>query len=155
MYAAIFGASEDSCSWFTKGDISMSTIRRHGVAFHLLPSLGDGLWLEVIRESDGAVLVTEQYTGQGDDDFAEAVEAWFDDVVLDRLTDIDISWCRLCGARRREVRQNEDGIAVEHLIEYEYDLCLPCGSHLERTTPWIVQYLKERYRSTPIDDVEG
>jgi hypothetical protein len=135
LYAAVFGASEDGCSRFTKGEIIMSTIRRHGVAFHLLPTLGDGLWLEVMRECDGPVLLTEQYTGQGDGDFVEAVEEWFDDPVSERLTKVDIATCWLCGARRREVRQDEDGILVEHLIEYEYDLYLACASHLEQTAP--------------------
>lgn len=48
----------------------MSTIRRHGVAFHLIPTPGDDLWLEVIRESDGAVLVNELFRGEGEAAFA-------------------------------------------------------------------------------------
>ena len=124
----------------------MSTIRRHGVSFHLLPTVGDSLWLEVIRESDGAVLATEQYIGEGDHDFAAAVEEWFDDIVLQRIGEIEIDTCRACGARRRVTRLDENGcMQADYLVEWEYDLCLPCATHMERSVPWIKGFLLERY----------
>lgn len=86
----------------------------------------------------------------------EAVEVWFDDLVSERLTNIDIATCRLCGTRRREVQQDEDEILVEHLTkyEYEYDLRLPRASQMEQTATWIALNLRERYRSTPTDDID-
>ena len=130
----------------------MSTIRRHGVSFHLLPTIGDTLWLEVVRESDGAVLATEEYLGEGDDDFAAAVDEWFDGIVQERIGEIEIDTCRVCGGRRRVMRHDEHGgMAADYLVEWEYDLCLPCAAHMERSIPWIRGYLLERY---PIYDDE-
>lgn len=124
----------------------MSTIRRHGVAFHLLPTPTGGLWLEVVRESDGAVLVTEEYSGEGDSDFAATVEQWLDELVLETVSGLDIEYCRLCQLRRRQVRYDDLGLPIaDYLVEWEFALCLSCASHMEQTTPWIRRYLCERY----------
>lgn len=124
----------------------MSTIRRHGVAFHLVPTLGERLWLEVIRESDGAVLVSEEFKGEGDDDLAPAVEEWFGHIVLERVTEIDVSACRNCENRRRPDPWDEDGtIRRGHVIEWEFDLCISCATQLEQAVPWMRGYLEERY----------
>lgn len=123
----------------------MSTIRRHGVTFHLLPTLDDSLWVEVIRESDGAVLVTSQFDGD-DNDFEGAVVEWFGMIVQGSITGISIPLCRSCKGRRREVGRDHDGnVLVEFLVEHSFDLCLQCANHLEQTNPWIRRYVQERF----------
>lgn len=128
----------------------MSTIRRHGVAFHLLPTLDNSRWLEVIRESDGAVLVTCEFDGD-DTDFDQAVEEWLDAAVHHSVSQIEVPVCRVCGARRREVQVDGLGrMLADQLIEWEFDLCLPCAGDLQRTSPWIRGFLLERYH--PVDE---
>jgi len=130
----------------------MSTIRRHGVAFHLIPTPSDTLWLEVIRESDGAVLVSEQFRGQHDSELAPAVEEWIDDIVLERVGAINIPLCRACSGRRRHVQRNSDGVVPrEYLVEWEFDLCVTCAARSEQEHPWIRSWLEERYRPDPED----
>jgi hypothetical protein len=129
-----------------EGRATMSTIRRHGVAFHLIPIPGEGLWLEVIRESDGAVLVGQKFTGESDEELAPAVEEWVDDIVNERVSGIEVSACRLCGARRRPIQDDEHGrVLPDYLVEWEFDLCLPCASEIEHTSPWMRAYIKDRY----------
>ncbi|MFZ9629193.1 MAG: hypothetical protein ACO3C1_07555, partial [Ilumatobacteraceae bacterium] len=129
----------------------MSTIRRHGVAFHLIPTPSDTLWLEVIRESDGAVLVSEPFRGDDDAELAPAVDEWIADIVLERVGEIPISACRVCGNRRREMRHDDTGrIRRDHVIEWEFDLCITCAAHIEQAVPWIVGWVEERY--FPDDD---
>lgn len=124
----------------------MSTIRRHGVAFHLIPTPGDDLWLEVIRESDGAVLVNEVFRGEGEAEFAPAVEEWFDDIVRGQVDQIDIPRCRVCDCRRRELPRSDSGhLLAEAVVEWEFDLCPACASHLEQSVPWMRGFLAERY----------
>ncbi len=131
----------------------MSTIRRHGVAFHLIPTPVQTLWLEVIRESDGAVLASEEFRGDSDDDLAPAVEEWFDDIVLDRINGIEIPTCRSCGSRQREAQRGEDGrILPEYLIEWDFDLCIPCASQFEQANPWLRAHVEGQYYTDPFDD---
>jgi hypothetical protein len=129
-----------------KGEITMSTIRRHGVAFHLLPTSSEAFWLEVIRESDGAVLIAEEYTGDGIEDFAGAVDEWFDDIIHGTLDRIEIPLCRVCGARRRTIRRDAEGWVLAELhAEFEFQLCFPCASNLQRNNPWLRAHLDERH----------
>ncbi len=129
----------------------MSTIRRHGVAFHLIPTPGEVLWLEVIRESDGAVLHCEELDDQPDE-LAEAVEKWFDDIVRGRVDGIDIPACRGCGNRRRVARTDHDGwVLPDYLVEWHFVLCVVCAARLEQASPWMRDYLAERVGPIPDD----
>ena len=122
----------------------MSTIRRHGVAFHLIPTLGEHLWLEVIRESDGAVLASEDFRGSGDEGLATAADEWFDHIVLDRINEISVSTCRNCENRRRPEPEHDDrSTSRDYLTERQFDLCMACAAHLERTVPWMRGFLEE------------
>ena len=122
----------------------MSTIRRHGVAFHLVPTPGESLWLEVIRDSDGVVLVSTEF--DGDDNLDEAVEEWFADIVTRTITDIEVKVCRLCGNRRRPVQTGDDRrVTREFLVEWDYDLCEPCAIRFVRINPWVQTMLEGRY----------
>lgn len=130
----------------------MSTIRRHGVAFHLIPTPGEVLWLEVIRESDGVVLLCEEWD-DNPEEFAEAVEEWFDDIVRNRIGEIDIPSCRGCGSRRRIVHTDHDGwVLPEYLVEWHFDLCVTCAARLEQASPWIRDYLADRVAPIPDED---
>jgi hypothetical protein len=134
----------------------MSTIRRHGVAFHLLPTPEDTLWLEVIREADGVILVSEEYHG-ADHDFPRAVEEWFDTLVQDSLSDLTFNPCRLCGEGRRQMRQDDGGwLTADYLVEYEFDLCIRCADATEQAIPWVRAFLTERFRPDvdTDDDIE-
>ncbi len=121
----------------------MSTIRRHGVAFHLVPTPGESLWLEVIRESDGVVLVSTEF--DGDDNLDEAVEEWFADIVTGTITEIEVKMCRLCGNRRRPIQMEDQRLAREFLVEFDYDLCEPCATRFVRNNPWIQTAVEERH----------
>ena len=132
----------------------MSIIRRHGVAFHLLPTPDDSRWLEVVRESDGAVLVSRRFDGT-DDNFHRAVEAWFDEVVQESVSGIEVPVCRLCGTRRRDTPYDDNGLmSSDRLVEWEYDLCQQCASNMEQASPWIRKFLEDRYHPVP-DDEDG
>jgi hypothetical protein len=125
----------------------MSTIRRHGVAFHLLPTLTDNRWFEVIREFDGAVLVSREFHGD-DTDFGKAVEEWLAAAVHDSVSCMVVPVCRVCGDRLRELQLDDRGrIVVDQLVEWEYDLCLRCAGHMERTSPWLRNFLLRRQRA--------
>lgn len=127
----------------------MSTIRKYGVAFHLIPTVGDELWVETVRESDGAVISCGPFLGESEDDFAEGVDEWFEGVVGERLESIEVLRCRACGQRRRDVRQLDDGaLTTETVVEYEFDLCSGCAAGLELSAPWLMGYLAERYPET-------
>ncbi len=123
----------------------MSTIRRHGVAFHLIPTPGSDLWLEVIREADGVVLVSTAFDGDSDD-LAPAVDAWFEDLALKTISKIDIPTCRSCNSRRREVERDEDyRIQPGFLTEWMFELCHPCATQFEHANPWLRGLLLERF----------
>lgn len=137
----------------------MSTIRKYGVAFHLIPTVGDELWIETVRESDGAVISCGPFPGESEDEFAAGVDEWFEGVVNDRLEAIEVLRCRRCGQRRRDIRQLFDGVlTTETVVEYEFDLCTGCAAGFELSAPWIMGYLAERYpeteRSSATDDDE-
>lgn len=130
----------------------MSTIRRHGVAFHVIPTPGEGLWLEVIRESDGAVLISERFRGESSDELAPAVDEWFADIVSESVDAFEVQVCRVCGARRRPV-EDDCGIPLDdHLVEWEFDLCVACASHLEQTNPWMRTYVRDQRFPDLADD---
>lgn len=124
----------------------MSTIRKYGVVFHLIPTIGDELWVETVRESDGAVISSGPFLGASEEEFAEGVDEWFEGVVSERLEAVEVLRCRACGQRRRDVRLLDDGnLSAATVVEYEFDLCIACASNLEHSTPWLLGYLTERF----------
>lgn len=131
----------------------MSTIRRFGVAFHLIPTPDDGLWVEVIREADGAVLVSGEFDGDTDDDLVEAVDEWFDDLIARTVNGIDTESCRSCRTGRRTVEPDHHGrVPVEVLVEWEFDLCHDCAAQFIHENPWIQKYVESRYLRPADDD---
>lgn len=129
----------------------MSTIRRHGVAFHLVPTPDDGLWIEVVREADDAVLISGPFDGD-DDDLTSAVEEWFEEIIVATVRRCAVEGCRACGGRPRQAPDGEDyRLVVEHTVEWEFDLCPPCAERLVRDHPWIERYATERH---PGDDLD-
>ncbi|MEY2755325.1 MAG: hypothetical protein RJB65_1683 [Actinomycetota bacterium] len=123
----------------------MSTIRKYGVAFHLIPTMGDELWVEAVRESDGAVVSSGVFKGDSEDDFSSGVDNWFADVVDDRLAPLEVLRCRACGRHRRDVRAFDGRLTPENIVEYEFDICAACAAGVERNLPWMRAYLTDRY----------
>ena len=125
----------------------MSTIRRHGVPFHLLPTAGDSLWLEVIRESDGLVIACEEFTGESEEALPDAVDEWFADIATARVEEIVVFQCGSCGGRRDLINWGPTGYPYRaELLRYEYQLCIPCADRLGRQWPFLQKLAENRLR---------
>lgn len=119
----------------------MSRTTRHGVTFTLFPSPDDDLWLEIVRNHDGAVLSCDRFNG-ADADFHAAVESWFDDIVAGVVNEMDIEACQACNGRRPSHFDEEGCLVLESDVagvEWRFDLCTPCAEHLIRTNPWVLK----------------
>ncbi|MEY4338494.1 MAG: hypothetical protein RLZ14_344 [Actinomycetota bacterium] len=120
----------------------MSRATRHGLTFTLFPSPDDDLWMEIVRDHDGAILHCEKFDG-ADGDFHRAVESWFDDIITEVVNEMDFEACQGCGGRRSARMYDEDGcVLIEDEVmgvEWRWDLCTPCAQHLIRTNPWVLK----------------
>ena len=118
----------------------ISVIRQHGLVFTLIPDPFDSLWIEIRRESDGAVVVSAPFGGEYDE-FADGVAEWIDDIMRKTIEAMTIDSCNACGARRMEYEIPEDleEMTDHQVVEAKFLLCAPCAQHMVRTNPWVIK----------------
>ena len=118
----------------------MCVIRRHGLVFALIGEPDGAMWSEVRRERDHAVIVSGPFDGSPEE-YAEGVDDWIDDWVTERVNEWPVDTCNACGGQRHqpEPESDDEPLTGTALIEYRFDLCPPCTSHLIATNPWILR----------------
>jgi hypothetical protein len=113
----------------------MNPARRHGLTFSLHLDPDGPVWLEVLRDRDGAILEFAKLTDPTLT-LEAAVDGWLSDQLEEMYSHIEIEHCRACNTPYQQ-RPFSDEFSPRDELAWRFDLCIPCAERLAIQNPWL------------------